>query len=126
MEQKELENKNHELVEKYREKSKQQNRMQQLYTTLKQQQLAAGMELAAEHDAENVLHGAGGAVHNQSNYRNGQPLQSRNSNGSAGNGGRRNGIQAWQNDQPQGSRAGLHTSRKSSKICRHDKVLILS
>ena len=116
MEQKDLEQKNHELVEKYREKSKQQNRMQQLYTTLKQQQLAAGMELAAEHDAENVLHGAGAGGHNQSNYRNGQPLQSRNSNDSAGSGGRRNGMQAWQNDQAQGDRAGLHTSRKSSKV----------
>ena len=58
MEQKALEEKNHQLVEAFREKSKTQQQLQKLYQTLKQQQLAAGMELAADHDAEHALKAA--------------------------------------------------------------------
>ncbi|KAI6805734.1 hypothetical protein KC332_g15555 [Hortaea werneckii] len=58
MEQKALEEKNHQLVEAFREKSKTQQQLQKLYQTLKQQQLAAGMEIAADHDAEHTLNAA--------------------------------------------------------------------
>lgn len=58
MEQKALEEKNHQLVEAFREKSKTQQQLQKLYQTLKQQQLAAGMEIAADHDAEHTLKAA--------------------------------------------------------------------
>ncbi|KAI6798893.1 hypothetical protein KC363_g2298 [Hortaea werneckii] len=58
MEQKALEEKNHQLVDAFREKSKTQQQLQKLYQTLKQQQLAAGMEIAADHDAEHTLNAA--------------------------------------------------------------------
>ncbi|GAB1735863.1 hypothetical protein NU219Hw_g5199t2 [Hortaea werneckii] len=57
-EQKALEEKNHQLVEAFREKSKTQQQLQKLYQTLKQQQLAAGMEIAADNDAEHALKAA--------------------------------------------------------------------
>ncbi|KAI6903339.1 hypothetical protein D0869_12869 [Hortaea werneckii] len=58
MEQKALEEKNHQLVEAFREKSKTQQQLQKLYQALKQQQLAAGMEIAADNDAEHTLKAA--------------------------------------------------------------------
>ncbi|KAI7151670.1 hypothetical protein KC349_g9369 [Hortaea werneckii] len=79
MEQKALEEKNHQLVEAFREKSKTQQQLQKLYQTLKQQQLAAGMEIAADNDAEHTLKAADVA------QRDGRFRQSRA--GSRGSGG---------------------------------------
>jgi len=110
-EQKALEQKNYELGERYKEKSKQQQQTQKLYTLLKSQQLAAGYEIAADHDADYVLREAGHAQHG--NHRGHQPMQSRGSNGSRGSGGQSRTIQAWEQQQQQvpGSRVGLQSSR---------------
>ncbi|EMC91898.1 hypothetical protein BAUCODRAFT_58923, partial [Baudoinia panamericana UAMH 10762] len=54
-EQKQLQQKNRDLAEAFREKAKHQQHLQKLYQSLKQEQLAAGMELAAEHDADHTL-----------------------------------------------------------------------
>ena len=106
IEQKKLEEKNHELAERFREKAKNQAQLQRLYTSLKQQQVAHGMELAAEHDADNVLHAVA------SNNRGGQPLHSRaGSNNSGGSGNRRQNLQGW-DSHGQGNRHGLQSSRK--------------
>jgi E3 ubiquitin-protein ligase CCNP1IP1 len=52
--------KHEKLIEAYKEKSKNQQQTQKLYQTLKQQQFAAGIELAADTDAGHVLHENGG------------------------------------------------------------------
>ena len=112
VEQKNLAQKNNELAEAYSKKARSQSQLQRLYTSLKQQQVAAGMELAADHDAENVLHAAGLDTFNHATHRNGHPLQSRNSHGSEGSGRRRRTDYTWENNLPQGSRAGLQSARK--------------
>ena len=117
VEQKTLEQKNHDLAEAFREKSKNQQQLQKLYQQLKQQQVAAGLEFAADHDAEQVLQAAGGGFAGGNHRTGGQP-QTRGSNGSGGSGGRRNSNN-W-NNQPQGSRAGLQSSRKP----RQDAVIV--
>lgn len=102
-----LEKKNHELGDHLREKLKTHQQLQKLYQSLKQQQLAAGLELAAEHDAEHFLQNAGRDGH----YRNDRTMQSRSgSNGSGGKGGPSRSIHAWEN-QMQDSRAGMESSR---------------
>lgn len=106
VEQKGLEQKNHNLAEKFREKAKNQQQLQKLYQSLKQQQLAAGMELAAEHDAEHVLQSAG-LVHSRHERHMQHPRAG--SNASGGSDGRSRTIDAWENQM--GSRAGLQTSR---------------
>ena len=108
VEHKSLEQKNHELAGAFREKAKHQQQLQKLYTQLKQQQIAAGMEFAAEHDAENVLHAVGGGQSGNANYRPQMPSRA----SSIGSGGRRNTVNPWQN-QAQGSRGGYQTSRTS-------------
>lgn len=108
IEQKTLEQKNLELADKFREKCKGQQQLQKLYQSLKQQQLAAGMELAAEHDADHVLQEAG-MGYRLSAHRIGQPMHSRGSNGSGGSGGRSRTIHAWENQHV--SRAGLQSAR---------------
>ena len=111
IEQKKLEGKNHELADAYREKAKKQAQLHKMYNGLKQQQLAAGMELAANYDAENILQAGAGAPRNTSTHRNGQPMYSRTgSNGSGGSGGRRQNNRGWSN-QAQTNRVGLQTSR---------------
>lgn len=110
VEQKDLEQKNYDLAEKFREKSKHQQQLQKLYQQLKQQQLAQGMEKAADNDADNVLHTAGQGNRIPS-YRSDIPMHSRGrSNGSAGSGGHPRMVDEWQS-QVQGSRAGLQTAR---------------
>ena len=112
LEQKKLEDKNLELAEHYREKSKKQAQLQRMYNTLKQQQVAAGLELAADHDADNGLHAAASGPYNTSTHRARQPMQNRaGSNDSAGSGGRRQNVHGWENQAP-GNRAGLQSSRK--------------
>ncbi len=113
-EKKKLEEKNEKLAEAYREKGKKQQQLQRLYTQLKQQQLAAGLEVAANFDADNVLNDIATAPRNNnanSNNRGGVPLQSRaGSNGSSGKGGRRNNAYAWESNPPD-YRTGLQTAR---------------
>ncbi|KAK4543592.1 hypothetical protein LTR36_005487 [Oleoguttula mirabilis] len=111
-EQKALEQKNHELAGKFREKSQEQQRLQKLYQALKQQQLAAGMELAAEHNAEHFVQAAGQGGHQHKD----RHMQSRSgNNGSAGSGGRSRAIHGWEN-QMHGSRAGLQSSRSAPMV----------
>lgn len=50
-------------MESYREKSKSQATFEKLYNSLKQQQIAAGLESAADRDAENVLNSVSGIRH---------------------------------------------------------------
>ena len=105
VEQKSLEQKNNDLAGAFREKAKNQQQLQKLYQSLKQQQLATGMELAADHDAEHVLHAAG------LGHRNDRHMQSRaGSNGSGGSGGHNRTVHPWEQMQ-QGSRGGLQTAR---------------
>ncbi|KAK3651539.1 hypothetical protein LTR56_005681 [Elasticomyces elasticus] len=112
VDQKALEQKNHDLAERYKDKSKQQQSLQRLYNDLKQQQNAAGLELAAEHQAEHTLRAAGLVQNPQRHQRGGQPMQSRGSNGSNGSGGQSRTIQAWE-QQNTGSRMGLQTARSA-------------
>lgn len=53
--QRALEKQNRELADALRKKSKTEAQTRQLYNALKQQQLAGGIELAVEYDAENVV-----------------------------------------------------------------------
>ena len=112
LEQKQLESKNQELAAAYREKAKKQQQLHSLYQKLKNQQLEAGMEVAADYDADHVLQNAATGAFNVPNPRNGQPLRSRaESNGSGGNGARRVKPNKW-NGHPQNNRPGFQSSRK--------------
>ena len=72
--------------------------------------MAAGIEVAAEHDAENVLDAA--HYNNTTNHRKGQPRPSRaGSNGSGGSGRRQQQANPWQ-IRVQGSRASLQSARE--------------
>ncbi|KAH9845015.1 chiasma assembly [Teratosphaeria destructans] len=115
LEQKELEQKNHDLGEAYRDKSKQQQQLQRLYTSMKQQQLAAGIELAAEHNAEHVLQSAGVGKQAKGNAHDRHRLNRAGSNGSGGSGGQSRTIHQWESrqQQAQGSRAGFGTGRSA-------------
>ncbi|KAF2813431.1 uncharacterized protein BDZ99DRAFT_382489, partial [Mytilinidion resinicola] len=55
-EQKNLEQKNHELVEAFREKSKTQQQIQKLYQSLKAQVMASHVATAATDEAEHTIH----------------------------------------------------------------------
>ena len=112
VEQKTLEQKCDKLAESCREKDKAKQQLQKLYTSLKQQQIAPGMEVAAEHYAENVLDAA--HSNNANTHRNGQLRPTRaGSIGSGGSGGRQQQqAYPWQN-RVQGSRAGIQSARKS-------------
>jgi len=112
MQQQDMERRNGELAEKLKEKTRSEQKLRVLYQQIKGQQLSAGIELAAEHDAENALHAAG---HDATARHGGQPLQSRA--GSNGSSGRSRTIDAW-HEQVSGSRAGLQTSRRFFNV-RH-------
>ena len=60
LEQKNLEQRNEDLVQAFREKSRSQQRAQRLYQTLKTQVLASQVQVAASDDAEQTLHYATG------------------------------------------------------------------
>ncbi|KAK3677973.1 hypothetical protein LTR78_002068 [Recurvomyces mirabilis] len=104
IEQKNLEQKNYELNNDIKLKSKNHEQLSKLYQSLKRQQMAPSLELAAEHDAEHVLHTA-----NAAGQRNGQAMHSRGSAGSGGSGGYSRTIQAWE-QQGRGARPALQTS----------------
>ncbi|KAK3707504.1 hypothetical protein LTR37_012146 [Vermiconidia calcicola] len=113
LEQKQLESKNQELAAAYREKAKKQQQLHSLYQKLKNQQLEAGMEVAADYDADHVLQNAATGAFNVPNPRNGQPLRSRaESNGSGGNGARRVKPNKW-NGHPQNNRPGFQSSHSA-------------
>lgn len=57
--------KHEKLIEAYKEKSKSQQQTQRMYQALKQQQFAAGMELAADNDAGHVLQDNAGGRHTE-------------------------------------------------------------
>lgn len=102
-EQKNLEQKNHELQEQYRNKAKTAGSLQKLYNKLKQQQVAGGLELAAEHEAEGALQVAGVR---------GAPLHSRAGSGHSGNraGRQQTNFGAWEQQQYGGVRGGLQSA----------------
>ncbi|KAI9686254.1 MAG: hypothetical protein M1822_003910 [Bathelium mastoideum] len=56
IEQKNLEQKNHELMEAYKDKSRNQQQVQKLYQSLKAQVMASQVASAASDDAENAIH----------------------------------------------------------------------
>lgn len=58
MEHKNLEQKNHDLVEAFREKSKTQQQIQKLYQSLKAQVMASHVATAATNEAEHTIHAA--------------------------------------------------------------------
>lgn len=105
IEQKSLEQKNHELQEQYRSKAKSQRQIHHMYTKLKQQQVAGGLELAAEHEAEDTLQVAGNR---------GAPLHSRTGSGHSGNSGGRHQTKfdVWEEQQYGGDRSGLQGASK--------------
>ncbi|TKA65283.1 hypothetical protein B0A55_09535 [Friedmanniomyces simplex] len=114
VDQKALEQKNHDLAEKYKEKTKQQQQLLRRFHEIRHQQSTSGLEMAADHDADQAVRAAAsrqnapGSHHNRS----GQPVHSRGSNGSGGSGGYSRTIQAWE-QQSAGGRAGLQTSRSA-------------
>ncbi|TKA33678.1 hypothetical protein B0A50_00514 [Salinomyces thailandicus] len=113
VEQKSLEQKNHDLASAFREKAKGQQQLQKLYQSLKQQQLAAGMELAAEHDAEHFLQAAGTRQRHGNNGRSDGHVHNRaGSTGSGHDGGRSRAIHDYAT-HIQGSRHGLQSSRSA-------------
>lgn len=107
IDQKNLEQKNHELQEQYRNKAKSAHQLQRMYNKLKQQQVAGGLELAAEHEAEDTVHIAGNR---------GAPMHSRAGSGHSGNSGGRHQTKfgAWEQQQYGcGARPGLQTASMS-------------
>lgn len=111
VEQKNLEHKCEKLHQQNIEKDRSKKGVADLYQKLKQQQMAAGIEIAADHDAENVLEAA---HYNTTNHRNVQQRTGRaGSNGSHGSGARAQATNYdWQN-RVEGSRTGLQSARKS-------------
>lgn len=113
VEQRNLEQKCDKLVQSCREKERAKSEVQNLYNRLKQKHRAAGLEVAADYDAENVLETAN---YNNSSGREGQERVGRaGSNGSRGSGGHQNTANLWQN-RVEGSRAGLQSARKSRSV----------
>jgi len=111
LDQKALEQKNHDLAEKYKGKSKQQQHLLRQYQLLKRGQETPGLEMAADQNAEHFLRAA--AVPG-SLRRGGQYTHSRGSNGSGSGGEHSRAIQAWE-QQSAGSRVGMQTSRAFAK-----------
>lgn len=121
-----LQNRLDGLDAKYKERNKSALQFEIMYKKLKQAQLAAGIELAVEHDADNILQGTqpAGTQARDSQYQvgGGTRMRRNGSNGSSGSGDRRRmtldpnaryGSQAF---PPPGSRTGLNTSRKKRTI----------
>lgn len=76
--------------------------------------MAAGLESAADHDAENAIHGATTGHFTGNQNRHGQPMPSRNgSHGSGASGGRRQKMNNWQKPV-QGNR--MNTARECEDI----------
>ncbi len=107
LDQKALEQKNHDLAEKYKGKSKQQQHLLRQYQLLKRGQETPGLEMAADQNAEHFLRAA--AVPG-SLRRGGQYTHSRGSYDSGSGGEHSRAIQAWE-QQSAGSRVGMQTSR---------------
>ncbi|KAK0277463.1 hypothetical protein LTR91_006094 [Friedmanniomyces endolithicus] len=109
LDQKALEQKNHDLAEKYKGKSKQQQQLLRQYQLLKRGQETPGLEMAADQNAENFLRAAAapGSLRRGSQY-----THSRGSNGSGSGGEHSRTIQAWE-QQSAGSRVGMQTSRSA-------------
>ncbi|KAL9079233.1 MAG: hypothetical protein Q9157_001851 [Trypethelium eluteriae] len=59
IDQKNLEQKNHELMEAFKEKNRSQQQVQKLYQSLKAQVMASRVAFAASDDAENTINTAG-------------------------------------------------------------------
>ncbi|KAL9097059.1 MAG: hypothetical protein Q9165_001023 [Trypethelium subeluteriae] len=59
IDQKNLEQKNHELMDAFKEKSKSQQQVQKLYQSLKAQVMASRVAFAASDDAENTINTVG-------------------------------------------------------------------
>ncbi|WPH04468.1 Hypothetical protein R9X50_00735900 [Acrodontium crateriforme] len=107
-----LEHKNNELANALRQKAKSLQQMRKLYEALKQQQVAAGMEMAADYDAEDVLRAAaGGGVRRSDSY----GSLGRKSNGS-GEIRLKSSLNPWQTQEQYPSRdiAGQHPSLRRS------------
>ncbi|KAK0343142.1 hypothetical protein LTR91_026149 [Friedmanniomyces endolithicus] len=109
LDQKALEQKNHDLAEKYKGKSKQQQHLLRQYQLLKRGQETPGLEMAADQNAEHFLRAA--AVPG-SLRRGGQYTHSRGSYDSGSGGEHSRAIQAWE-QQSAGSRVGMQTSRSA-------------
>lgn len=118
-----LQNRLDGLDAKYKERTRSAQQFETMYKKLKQAQLAAGIELAVEHDADNILQGTqpAGTQARDSQYQDGggTRLRRNGSRGSSGSGDRRRmtldpnaryGSQAF---PPPGSRTGLSTSRRN-------------
>lgn len=106
LQQQELEKKNQDLVNHFRDKSKKHQKLLGEFQKIKQQQFAAGIESAADHEADDVLQAAATVGHNPHQHRHGQPMPSRA--GSNGSGGRHPQGNTWPN-QAQGGR--IYTAR---------------
>lgn len=107
IEQKNLEQKNDKLQEQYRAKAKSHAHYETLYKKLKRQQVTGGLELAAEHDAEDVLQTAG---------QRGPSIHSRAGSGHSGNSGGRHHsgrIEAFEQQFYGGERGGAQPNRRS-------------
>lgn len=112
IEQKSLEQKYDKLTEAFREKEKSRLQVTHLYNKLKHQTHAAthaaGIEMAAEYDAENVIEPSHYVTSNQGRGHTGN--RGPGSIGSAGSGRRQHSVNSWQ-QRVEGSRAGLQSTR---------------
>ena len=125
-EKRKLEEKNEKLAEAYREKGKKQQQLQRLYTQLKQQQMAAGLEVAADCDATHVLNDVTTAPRHENTQRGGVPLPSRaGSNGSGGKAPYRANSNAWQS-HPADYRPGFQSSRMALVLLPYRVLLTIS
>lgn len=112
VDQKNLEQKNYDLAEAFREKAKNQQQLQTMYQKLKQQQMSSGMAYAAQDDAEQTLQSIAGDFVLDS--RNGQQQQRHTRAGSAhsgASGGKRATADIWEG-QAQTTRNGLYSSSR--------------
>ena len=114
IEQKNLEQQNLQLHEECKKRSKAQQHVQRLYQSLKQQQVAAGIEFAAEQVAGNVLHEASNA---QSVPRGHRVIPSRESQGSGSIAERNRTLRVSEQQHVSGVRAGVGTPRKFDRQC---------
>ena len=117
MEQKVLEQKNHELQEQYRNKAKAAHRLDKMYKSLRHQQAAGGLEIAAENEASDSLQVAAGG--------HGAPRHNRAGSGNSGHSGGRGQttkFNAWEQQhfrQGPDDRARLQSARESANTRNH-------
>lgn len=112
LDQKALEQKNHELQEQYRNKARAAYQLDKMYKKLKQQQGTGGLELAAEHEAEDSLQMTGA---------HGVPRHVRAGSGHSGNSGGRGQTKfgVWEAQQyglGAGDRAGLQSASEFTNL----------